>query len=154
MRFRRSIRIAVVAMAVTAAIFAAVRIADSTADNKRREANAKVEEHFEGITAEVNGTELCEVIVDIGRVPYSATATKLIRITNCSEEPLVLVDYTTQCRCMWLEFNRKPIAAGESTDIELYFDSRGEWGSVGNYMEITTSRDTMPIVLWIAAKVE
>ena len=67
---------------------------------------------------------------------------------------MVLVDYSTQCRCMWLEFDRSPIAEGDSRDIELYFDSRGEWGSVGNYMEITTSRDDAPVVLWISAEVE
>ena len=55
---------------------------------------------------------------------------------------------------MWLEFERKPIAPKESIDIELTFDSRGEWGSVGNYMEIVTSTEDMPIVLWIGAEIE
>jgi hypothetical protein len=55
---------------------------------------------------------------------------------------------------MWLEFNRDVVAENESIDIVLSFDSRGEWGSVGNYMEIATSCDAAPIVLWIGAEVE
>ena len=89
----------------------------------------------------------------MGAVLPSTTVTKTIRITNCSTTPLVLVDYSTQCRCMWLEYSREPIAENEYRDIELVFDSRGEWGSVGNYMEITTSGEH-PIVLWIGAEIE
>lgn len=153
MRRRVAIGIAVIVVAVTA--FAAVRIIDSTSDNRQRATEATAtEERFQGITAEIRGDSLCEVLVDIGNVPYSATVVKSLRLTNATDSPLVLVDYSTQCRCMWLEFDRSPIAEGDSRDIELYFDSRGEWGSVGNYMEITTSRDDAPVVLWISAEVE
>jgi hypothetical protein len=54
---------------------------------------------------------------------------------------------------MWLEYSREPISEGTYTDVELTFDSRGEWGTVGNYMEITTS-SSRPIVLWIGAEIE
>ena len=109
---------------------------------------------FNGIVAEHDGTKYCEVIVDFGRVRRSATVDTTIRLTNRSDSPIVLLDYSTQCRCMWLEFDRKPIAPNESVDIALTFDSRGEWGSVGNYMEITTSIDSAPVVLWIGAEIE
>lgn len=109
---------------------------------------------FNGIAAEHDGSKYCEVIVDLGRVRRSATVDTTIRLTNHSDSPIVLLDYSTQCRCMWLEFDRKPIAPNESIDISLTFDSRGEWGSVGNYMEITTSVDSAPVVLWIGAEIE
>ncbi|MBO7263816.1 MAG: DUF1573 domain-containing protein [Alistipes sp.] len=109
---------------------------------------------FNGIVAEYRGTEPCEVIVDLGYVTRSATANETIRLVNRSDSPILLLDYSTQCRCMWLEFERKPIAPNESIDITLTFDSRGEWGSVGNYMEITTSKETAPVVLWIGAEIE
>ena len=118
--------------------------------------NAVTEETttFKGIAAEYQGTEYCEVVVDLGHVQPSATVQETIRLTNLSDSPIVLLDYSTQCRCMWLEFERVPIAPNESSDITLTFDSRGEWGSVGNYMEITTSCDSAPIVLWIGAEIE
>ena len=109
---------------------------------------------YNGITAEYRGTEYCEVVVDLGYVQPSAIVEESIRLTNLSDTPIVLLDYSTQCRCMWLEFERTPIAPNESCDITLTFDSRGEWGSVGNYMEITTSCDSAPIVLWIGAEIE
>lgn len=109
---------------------------------------------YTGIVAEYSGNGVCEVIVDLGSVMRSTVATETIRLVNQSDSPLLLLDYSTQCRCMWLEFERKPIAPKESIDIELTFDSRGEWGSVGNYMEIVTSTEDMPIVLWIGAEIE
>lgn len=143
--------ILIVAAVVAVGLFLTARIVDSTADNKSR---ATAEEACDYITAEVMKSGECEVFVDFGVVPYATTATQHIRLVNGSTEPLVLVDYTTQCKCMWLEFEREPIAVGESVDIVLHFDSRGEWGIVGNYMEIVTSRDDRPIAIWIGAEIE
>lgn len=112
------------------------------------------ESEYNGLVAEYSGGEVCEVVVDLGYVKRSAVATETIRLVNRSNSPILLLDYSTQCRCMWLEFEREPIAPNESVDILLTFDSRGEWGSVGNYMEITTSVDNTPIVLWIGAEIE
>lgn len=154
---RRRLSIVALVVAVVVALFAAIRIIDSTTDNRRREAASTAtnpEPEFEGLEAVVTDDGVCEVLVDLGVVSYSSTVVKSVRIKNAGTTPLVLVDYTTQCRCMWLELDREPITVGESRDVELYFDSRGEWGSVGNYMEITTSRDNAPVVLWIGAEVE
>ena len=139
----------VAAVMVLAAVVALVlRNVDSVA-----EANEQSIPEFGGIEAVYDGNAVCEVLVDMGFVSRSSTATETIRITNRCTTPLVLVDYSTQCRCMWLEYSREPIAENEYRDIELVFDSRGEWGSVGNYMEITTSGEH-PIVLWIGAEIE
>lgn len=148
MRRRWSIIAAILLLAITVALV--LRIIGSESDNSQRAQNI---EEYNGIVAEV-GDEPCEVLVDFESVPYASTMVKTIRIVNVGTTPLVLLDNTTQCRCMWLEYSREPIAVGESIDINLMFDSRGEWGSVGNYMEITTSRSEAPIVLWIAAEVQ
>ena len=143
----------VAAVMVLAAVVALVlRNVDSVADTKSR-TEERCEAEYIGIEAVYDGNAVCEVLVDMGAALPSTTVTKTIRITNCSTTPLVLVDYSTQCRCMWLEYSREPIAVGDYRDIELVFDSRGEWGSVGNYMEITTSGEH-PIVLWIGAEIE
>jgi hypothetical protein len=142
------VKIIATAMVLAAVVALVLRNVDSVA-----EANEQSIAEFGGIVAEYDGGAVCEVLVDMGAVLPSTTVTKTIRITNCSTTPLVLVDYSTQCRCMWLEYSREPIAENEYRDIELVFDSRGEWGSVGNYMEITTS-DEHPIVLWIGAEIE
>lgn len=142
------VKIIATAMVLAAVVALVLRNMHSVA-----EANEQSIAEFGGIEAEYDGGAVCEVLVDMGAVLPSTTVTKTIRITNCSTTPLVLVDYSTQCRCMWLEYSREPIAENEYRDIELVFDSRGEWGSVGNYMEITTSGEH-PIVLWIGAEIE
>jgi hypothetical protein len=150
------VRIVIAALALILSLSALVlRIVDSESDNRRRaRERSAVENIFTGIIAEYSGEEVCEVVVDLGAVMRSSTVSQTIRVINNTTTPLVLLDYTTQCRCMWLDFVREPIAAGESRDITLTFDSRGEWGSVGNYMEITTSIEDRPIVLWIGAEIE
>ena len=150
---RRWLIVAALLVAI-AALALVLRIVDSESDNRRREAESATQEAnaYSGIVAEVSD-DVCEVLVDFESVPYSSTTVKTIRVINQGTTPLILVDYTTQCRCMWLDFGREPIAAGESRDITLTFDSRGEWGSVGNYMEITTSIEDRPIVLWIGAEI-
>ncbi|MBR4843402.1 MAG: DUF1573 domain-containing protein [Alistipes sp.] len=132
-----------------------LRIVGSESDNRKcaNEISA-VEYSYTGILAEYSGDAVCEVIVDMGVVMRSSTTSHSIRIINNSDNPLLLLDYSTQCRCMWLDISREPIEVGQTRDILLTFDSRGEWGSVGNYMEITTSNEDKPIVLWIGAEIE
>ena len=142
---RKRLAIAVIAIAVIGSVLTLLEHDNTTAAETSP---------FCGITAEYRGTEYCELVVDFGYVKPSATVQESIRLTNLSDSPIVLLDYSTQCRCMWLEFERTPIAPNDSCDITLTFDSRGEWGSVGNYMEITTSHDSAPIVLWIGAEIE
>lgn len=152
---RRRWLIALATIIVIATVALALRIADSESDNQRRTEIESCAMRCDDpdIVAEVDD-DLCEVLVEFGSVPRSSTTTKIIRVINKGSTPLVLLDFSTQCRCMWLDLSDKSIDCGDYCDITLSFDSRGEWGSVGNYMEVITSRDNAPIVLWIAAEVE
>ena len=147
--------IALATIIVIATVALALRIADSESDNQRRTEIESCAMRCDDpdIVAEVDD-DLCEVLVEFGSVPRSSTTTKTIRVVNKGSTPLVLLDFSTQCRCMWLDLSDKSIDCGDYCDITLSFDSRGQWGSVGNYMEVITSRDNAPIVLWIAAEVE
>ena len=147
--------IALATIIVIATVALALRIADSESDNQRRTEIESCAMRCDDpdIVAEVDD-DLCEVLVEFGSVPRSSTTTKTIRVVNKGSTPLVLLDFSTQCRCMWLDLSDKSIDCGDYCDISLSFDSRGEWGSVGNYMEVITSRDNAHIVLWIAAEVE
>lgn len=141
-------------VAVVVALLSIVALVLICNTNHKESLEQAPEVEYNGIVAEYNGEGVCEVLVDMGYVKASSTTITNIRIINRSSAPLVLLDYSTQCRCMWLDLNREPIAPGDKCDIELYFDSRGEWGSVGNFMEITTSNEASPVVLWIGAEVE
>lgn len=149
---RRLIAIIIAVVAAMVSVALILRIVDSEIDNYHRD-KGETSDEYNGLIAEYNGEDICEVLVDFGDVTPSSTVVKNIRIVNRCTIPLILLDHTTQCRCMWLEYSREPITEGTYTDVELTFDSRGEWGTVGNYMEITTSSGR-PIVLWIGAEIE
>lgn len=146
---------AVVAIVVVIALLVAAfafRAYDSINDNRRREELSKVE--YRGITAELRRDSLCEVMVELGTVVYSATAEKSIRFTNLTDAPVALLDYTTTCKCTWLELPDKPIEAGGYADVRLLFDSRGEYGSIGNYLSVKCSDDRLNVAIWVSAEVE
>lgn len=108
----------------------------------------------EELVAELAVGATSEVVVDFGVVEPRSIAEREIRVVNQTDNPLVLLDYSTTCRCTTLEFDRKPISPGGEAVVVLTFDSRGEWGSVGNFLEITTSNPECGFVIWMGATVE
>ena len=109
---------------------------------------------YQGIEATIRTDSVTEVLVELGDVRYSELATKSIRLYNPTETTLSLLDYKATCRCTWINLPKSPIPAGEYGEAELVFDSRGERGSVGNYIDITTSDPRCRIGVWISAKVK
>ena len=95
-----------------------------------------------------------EVLADFGVVEPRSTVEMPIRVVNATDEPIVLLDYTTTCRCTTLELPHNPIEAGGVCEVVLTFDSRGEWGGVGNFLDITTSNPECGFVVWMGATVE
>lgn len=109
---------------------------------------------YQGIEATIRTDSVTEVLIELGDVRYSELATKSIRLHNPTETPLSLLDYKATCRCTWINLPKSPIPAGEYGEAELVFDSRGEHGLVGNYIDITTSDPRCHIGVWISAKVK
>ena len=109
---------------------------------------------IEELVAELSLGVTSEVLADFGSVEPRSMVSRDIRIVNNTNEPIVLLDYETTCRCTKLEFDRKPIAVGEEAVAVLTFDSRGEWGSVGNFLSVMTSNEECAMVVWMSAYVE
>ena len=108
----------------------------------------------EELVAELAEGYTAEVIADFGVVEPRSVVELPIRVVNATDEPIVLVDYSTTCRCTTLELPRGPIEAGGVCEVVLTFDSRGEWGGVGNFLEIATSNPECGFVIWMGATVE
>ena len=109
---------------------------------------------YQGIEAIVRTDSVTEVLVELGDVRYSELATKSIRLHNPTTSPLSLLEYQATCRCTWINLPTTSIPAGEYGEAEVVFDSRGERGSVGNYIDITTSDPRCRIGVWISANVK
>ena len=150
--YRRRIVIALVAVALLVVALFVFRVIDSESDNRRREEQAKVE--YRGLRSDIKRDSLSEVMVEFGSVAYSTTSEKSIRFTNLTDAPIALLDFTTTCKCTWLELPNKPIEVGESADVKVVFDSRGEYGSIGNYLSVKCSDERANIAIWVSAEVE
>ena len=136
------------------ALFAAIRIWDSTTDNSKKSTEAQTsKEEIAGLSVDIRTDSITEIIAELGYVPYGAISSQRIRLRNTTDKPLSLVEYQATCRCTWMELPRYPIDPDAWGEIELFFDSRGEFGSVGNYVEITTSNEECRIAVWMSAEV-
>ncbi len=106
------------------------------------------------LEAELAEGYTAEVIAEFGVVEARSVVEMPIRVKNNTDEPIVLLDYSTTCRCTTLTLPRTAIEAGGESEVTLTFDSRGEWGGVGNFLEVETSNPECGFVVWMAAMVE
>lgn len=58
------------------------------------------------------------------------------RATNLGSKPVVLVDVVTTCGCTVPTFSRKPILAGQSTEIVVSYDPEGRPGAFDRKLHI------------------
>lgn len=137
-------------VAVSALCFVAVCM---SCVNKAKQETEQQEEADLGITAEIRTDSITEVLVEFDNVRYSTTVDKSILLHNPTDTPLSLIDYDATCRCTWVDLPQKAIAPGEAGEVVLKFDSRGEYGSVGNYVDIRTSDPRCRIGIWMSAHV-
>ena len=106
-----------------------------------------------GVMAEIRTDSITELLVEFGDVPYGTMASERIRLRNSSDKPIVLTDYQATCRCTTIDLPRTAIAPNEWAEAEVMFDSRGEFGTVGNYIEVATSDPRCKIGIWTCAEV-
>ena len=79
---------------------------------------------------------------------------KSLRIKNCDKEPFVILRYVTSCGCVSVNYNRKPILAGESSDIKFTFDSKSLNGWQMKLMEFYFADKDTPLKIYLEAEVE
>lgn len=149
MSSRRLITLLCIAVILLLAALTAIRIADAASSQEQRETEELSVEEFH-----LRRDTTTEVLVDMGVVSRSTTVEYDIVLTNSADTTLLLLDYEATCRCVWMELPRKYITPGESIVAKLWFDSRGEWGSVGNYIAVGTSLEDVNIAVWMSAEIE
>ena len=154
MPMRRSLLIGIVAVVVLVAGAVLYFTVFAPNDDSCTTENEGPERAYSGIEAEIKRDTVCEVLVDLGRVYYSDTVVKNIRLINKTDAPIALLDYQTTCRCTGLTLPNTAIAPNDYADIELTFDSRGEFGSIGNFLSIETSDESVDVVVWMCAEIE
>ena len=108
-------------------------------------------------TVAVSNTNLQEGLCDtlhFGKMRHGEIIHKQLRIQNESDRPMVILRHVTSCGCTTVNYDRRPIAAGESTTIDFEFNSRGETGWQMKLMEFYFAEKDTPLKIYIEAEVE
>ena len=108
-------------------------------------------------TVAVNNSILQEGVRDtlhFGRMRQGEIIRKQLRIQNEGGGPMVILRHVTSCGCTTVNYERKPIAAGESTIIDFEFNSRGEVGWQMKLMGFYFAEKDTPLKIYIEAEIE
>lgn len=60
-------------------------------------------------------------LIDLGKLKGKEMRTVTITVTNCGQEPLVLLEAIADCGCAEALFNHAPLPPGKSTSVEVRF---------------------------------
>lgn len=90
----------------------------------------------------------------LGRLRSGEIIAKTIRVVNESDQPLVFTRHHVSCGCLGVKYDRKPIAKGASSDIELEFDSRTMMGMQLKTLVLYYAENARPMRIFVEAEVE
>lgn len=92
--------------------------------------------------------------VRFGHLRPGEIAVQRLWIENASKHPVAIVSYARSCGCTSLEFDSQPLAPGESRQIAITFDSRGESGWQLKTLDIVLAGAERPLRLFVEADVD
>lgn len=85
--------------------------------------------------------------VDFGSVPEGTSVTKSFEIRNVGSAPLEILKMYPSCGCTVAKLVEPVVAAGESTTIDVTFDTQGFQGEKQKTVRIYTNDPTKPSAL-------
>ena len=89
-----------------------------------------------------------------GKMRSGEIIAKTLRVENKCNRPIVLLRHTTTCGCIKINYDRKPIAPGQSGEIHFEFDSRTLYGWQMKLMEFYFAEKGNPMKIYAEAEVE
>lgn len=92
--------------------------------------------------------------IRFGRLGSGEIAVQRLLIRNDACHAVAITAYHTNCGCTSLEYDSQPIPPGESRQVELIFDSRGQWGWQLKSLEISFAGAKSPMRLLIEADIK
>ena len=113
--------------------------------------NSDVQEAMANTTIDLN-----EMTHDFGTINEGDVVSTTFTVTNTGKNPLIINDAKGSCGCTTpniSSFKNKPIAPGESRDIEVQFDSKGKPNVQRKTVKLMGNFEPNPTVLNIQANV-
>ncbi|MBL7808621.1 MAG: DUF1573 domain-containing protein [Saprospiraceae bacterium] len=92
--------------------------------------------------------------VTTGSVPFGAPVTREFRFKNISSENLLILQVKSSCHCTVAEWDRNPVAPGQTGVIKISYDGQKE-GDFYRIVSVITNFDSMQSVpLALVGKVD
>ena len=110
---------------------------------------------FVGLVQQVNAQAKIEFktdIIDYGEIAKGSDGLRVFEFTNTGDAPLIVSNVKSSCGCTVPSKPKGPIAPGESSTIEVKYDTK----RVGNFTKditVTTNVQTEPYKLQIKGSV-
>ena len=98
--------------------------------------------------------EFEETEYDFGTVMEGEKVVHVYKFKNTGKEPLIISNAKATCGCTVPQWPREPIAAGESGEIKVQFDSKNK-GKVGGQLQskrVTITANTDPVNNYVTIK--
>jgi hypothetical protein len=105
-------------------------------------------------TGPTTTVEFEEEVFDYGEIMEGEKVTHVYKFKNTGNEPLVISNAKGSCGCTVPDWPKAPIAAGESGEIKVVFDSKGK-GKVGGSPQskrVTITANTDPVNSYLTIK--
>lgn len=90
---------------------------------------------------------------DFGKITEGDKPSTKFRFTNNGKEPLIVTSAVASCGCTVANYPRGPVAPGESSQIDVVFDSKNKIGEVAKTVTVTANSIPVKTVLTVKATV-
>lgn len=115
---------------------------DNTAPKKASETRAKTSLAFD------------KTEHDFGKIKQGESVECVFKVTNTGKEPLIIEEAHGSCGCTVPDYPKDAIAAGETKDIKVKFNSAGKQGPNTKTVTITANTEPLQSVITIKADVQ
>ncbi len=108
---------------------------------------------FKGFSQEFAVIEFEETEYNFGEVEQGEKVEHVYRFTNTGEIPLVITNVKGSCGCTVPFYPKDPILPGESSEIQVEFDSKGKKNKQSKRVTISANTDPSQTFLTIRGQV-
>jgi len=91
---------------------------------------------------------------DFGTIKQGDQVECTFKITNSGKEPLIIEEAHGSCGCTVPDYPKEPIAAGQTRDMKVKFNSAGKKGKQSKTVMITANTEPIQSVVTIHAMVD
>lgn len=104
--------------------------------------------------AEVTTIKFERVEHDFGMIPKDDKVETTFKFTNTGDQPYVISSARGSCGCTVPSYPKTPIAPGETSEIDVVFDSKGKKGDITKTVTLIGNTDPNVTKLTIKGKIE